>query len=181
MQGGHAELAIHRTAHLAGDADGVALAFGHEDGFHRAAVVEAQQVAARAVGGFEKPVHRGKPDGVPFGEFLAHTGGQGGDLHQVRGLAAVKGFVDLAGAVPGLIGAQSLAQIGQVHAHKGLRHSLPVYRICRTRTEDASRPPARRLKVLQMEEAPLEDVPSAHFCNDHTNQSLTRYRNEHAG
>ena len=125
-QRGHAELAIHRAAHLAGDADGVALAFGHEHGFHRAAVVEAQQVAARAVGGFEKAVHRGKPQGVPFGEFLAHAGGQGGDLHQVRGLAAVKGFVDLAGAVPGLIGAKGLAEISQVHAHEGLGHSLPV-------------------------------------------------------
>ena len=87
---------------------------------------QAQQVAARSVGGFEKAVHRGKPDGVPFGEILAHAGGQRGNLHQVRGLAAVKGFVDLAGAVPGLIRAEGGAEISQVHAHKGLRHSLPV-------------------------------------------------------
>ena len=38
----------------------------------------------------------------------------------------VEGFVDLAGAVPGLIGAQGLAEISQVHAHEWLGHSLPV-------------------------------------------------------
>ena len=125
-QRGHAELAIHRAAHLAGDADGVALAFGHEHGLDRAAVVEAQQVAAGAVGGFEKAFHRGEAQRVPPGEFLPHTGGQSGDLHEIRGLAPVEGFVDLAGAVPGLIGPQGLAEISQVHAHEWLGHSLPV-------------------------------------------------------
>ena len=141
MQRGHAELAIHRTAHLARNADGVALAFGHQHGFHRAAVVEAQQVAARAVDGFVKPVDLGKPEGVPFGQFLAHTGGQGGDLHQVRGLAAVKGVVNLAGAVRGLIGAQSLTQIAKSMPTRACGILFLVYRICRTRSEARSRPP----------------------------------------
>ena len=63
---------------------------------------------------------------MPPGEFLPHTGGQRGDLHEIRGLAAVEGFVDLAGTVPGLIGPQGLAEISQVHAHERLGHSLPV-------------------------------------------------------
>jgi hypothetical protein len=125
-ESGHAELAIHRAAHLAGDADGVALAFGHEHGFDGAAVGQAEQVTARTVDRFEKAVDGGEPQGVPFGEFLAQADGQGGDLREVRGLAVVEGLVNLAGAVPGLIGAEGLTVIGQVHAHERLGHSNPV-------------------------------------------------------
>jgi len=63
---------------------------------------------------------------VPFGELLAQAGRQRGDRHQVRGLTVVKGLVDLAGAVPRLTGAQCLTQIGQIHAHEWLGHSLSV-------------------------------------------------------
>ena len=65
-------------------------------------------------------------EGMPLGQFLPHTGGQSGDLHEIGGLAPVEGFVNLAGPVPGLIGPQSLAEISQVHAHEWLGHSLPV-------------------------------------------------------
>ena len=51
-QRGHAEFAIHRAADLARNADGIALALGHQHGFHGPAVVQPQQVAARSVGGF---------------------------------------------------------------------------------------------------------------------------------
>jgi hypothetical protein len=38
----------------------------------------------------------------------------------------VEGLVDLAGAVPRLIGAEGLTEISQVHAHERLGHALPV-------------------------------------------------------
>src|SRR5262249_36063572 len=52
-QGGHAELAVHRTAHLTRDADRVAANLGHEHGFDCSAVFEAQQVAPGAIGRME--------------------------------------------------------------------------------------------------------------------------------
>ena len=120
----HAELAIHRAAHLARDADGIAPALRHEDGFDGAAVFETQQVAARAVGGFIAPRDFGQPHGIPLGKVLAQTGRKRGDLRQAGRLPAVDGLVELPGAVRRLAGAQSLAQIGKIHAHKRLRHSI---------------------------------------------------------
>ena len=92
QQRGHAELAVHRTAHLARDADGVALAFGHQHGLHRAPVVEPQQVAPRAVGGLvaardlrqaERCGCRPDPRAVSAGSVR--------DLHQVATPAAGTG------------------------------------------------------------------------------------------
>ena len=45
----HTELAIHRAAHLAGDADRVALAFRHQNGLDGAAVGKPQEITPRAV------------------------------------------------------------------------------------------------------------------------------------
>ena len=63
---------------------------------------------------------------MPPGKFLTHPGGQRRDPHQIRGLSAVESFVDLAGAVPRLIRAQGLTEIGQVHADERLGHLFPV-------------------------------------------------------
>ena len=83
-----------------------------------------QQVAARAVGGFIAPRDFGQPHGMPLGKGLAQTGRKRGDPRQAGRLPAVDGLVELPGAVLGLAGAQSLAQIGKVHAHERLRHSI---------------------------------------------------------
>ena len=48
----HAELAIDRTAHLARNADRVAVAFGHQDGFDGAAVA----AGAADSGGCRRPI-----------------------------------------------------------------------------------------------------------------------------
>ena len=123
----HAELAIHRAAHLARNADGVALAFGHQHGLHRAAIVQPQQVAARAVGRFVDAARfRAGPRGGCAARSCAQRRGQRRDLNQVGGLAAIDRVVDLLGAVGRLIGAQGLAEIGKFHPHKRLRHLLPV-------------------------------------------------------
>ena len=117
-QRGHAELAIHRAADLAGDADGVAFPLRHQDGFHGPAVVEAQQVAARAVGRIVAGRDFRQAEAVTGAQFVAHFGRQGRNLDQLGGLAAIDSLVELPGAVWRLIGTDGLAEIGKVHAHQ---------------------------------------------------------------
>jgi len=50
-EGGHAEFAVHRATHLARNADGVALAFRHQNGLDGTAVGEFEEVPPRAVHG----------------------------------------------------------------------------------------------------------------------------------
>ena len=47
------QLAIDRAAHLRRNAEGVALAFGHQHGFDGFAVLKADEISLRAVGGLE--------------------------------------------------------------------------------------------------------------------------------
>ena len=51
------------------------------------------------------------------GEFLAQARGERRNLYEIRRLPAIYGLVKLFGPVSWLCGAQSLTDIGKLHAH----------------------------------------------------------------
>ena len=87
-----------------------------------AAVVQAQQVAARTVNRVVDAGDFRQAHGVACGQVLAKGLRQGGDLHQIRSLTAVQRVVNLFGAIGRLFSAQSLTDIGEFHPHQWLRH-----------------------------------------------------------
>ena len=64
----HAELAIHRTAHLARNADRVARLFRHQNRLDRPPVLQPQQITARSVTRFVSVLDLRQPDRVARGQ-----------------------------------------------------------------------------------------------------------------
>ena len=115
-QGREAELTIHRTAHLRGDADGVAVILRHEHGLDGAAVGHVEQVTPGAVGGVEALIDVGQADGQIHGQALAQGGGQGGHLLVIQDALGIDILEDLLGPIGGF-GFERLLKFGQVHAN----------------------------------------------------------------
>ena len=115
-QGGEAELAIHRTAHLRGDANGVAVILRHQHGFNGAAVGHVEQVTPRAVGGVEALIDVGQTDGQIHRQALAQSGGQRRHLLVIQDALGIDVFKDLLGPIGGF-GLERLLEFGQVHAN----------------------------------------------------------------
>ena len=88
-QRGHAELAVHRAAHLRRDADRIPPGLGHQNRFDGAPVFQFQQIALRAVGGLVEARKLGQADRVAGGEVPAQRRRERRDLHQVADLLTI--------------------------------------------------------------------------------------------
>ena len=74
-------------------------------------------VAGRPPGRTEQGARSNLSFSEGWTDLLPQLDRQCGDLREIPRLSPVERFVDLTGAVPGLIAPQGLTQLGQVHAH----------------------------------------------------------------
>jgi len=112
--GGEAEVAIDGASGLGGNADGLAICFGHEDrfdgggGLRRRSFAHAvgrhlEQMADGGVGRGEAAENCGECDGVCFAEGVAKCGGEIGDGRDVQFLFLVESVIELIAAIFGLV------------------------------------------------------------------------------
>jgi hypothetical protein len=99
---------------------------GHPDGFDCLAVGHSDEVAFGSVYGTSGLEDLGQTDGVAFGgEGVAEGLGEGGDLVERGDSLAIKGFVELGGAVGFLAKAgHEAGQFGQSEAEEGFFFNL---------------------------------------------------------